>query len=137
MSIKGVGGRRQYDYLKECKAMAQVAGMVILPEVKISKPRKKRAKETKPRNQPEAELRKAVIKEIRKRGGKVWRVESALSAYKGLPDLCFFINNKFYWCELKAQKHTWYEEQIEFKELCISSGTNYIIVMSVEDLKII
>jgi hypothetical protein len=135
MSIKGIGGKRQHDHLRECKAMAMVAGMIVLPEVKLLNVRKKRTVETKPRNQPEALLRKDVIAEIRKRNGKVWRIESALSAYRGMPDLCFFLKNKFYFCELKAKPNKLEDEQLEFQLLCLEAGVNHLVVWDLEQIK--
>ena len=99
------------------------------------KRRKERAVETKPRNQPEQELRKEVIKELRKIGCRVTRVENSITGKNnnGLGDLWVF--HEFYkiagWMELKSQKGILTGKQPEVKRLCDICGINYWIVRSV------
>ena len=137
MSIKGIGGKRQHDHLKECKAIAQVAGWVVLPDIKIRRPRKDKGMTRGKYNQLEAQLRKIVIKWLKKRGAKVWRIETAINHQLGLPDILFFINKEMYWCELKSETGMLSKEQLLFEHLCCSSGINHIIARSIEDIKII
>jgi len=97
--------------------------------------RKQRAKETQPRQQPEAELRKEVIKHLRKKGFKVWRVETAIVGQIGLPDL--WVSHRLLakagWIELKAQNGVLSTEQLEFIDLCGRGGVFCFVVRSIED----
>ena len=77
------------DYGQYIKAMAKIQGKDVLPDVRLYKPRKKRAKETQPRNQPERKLRNEAIAYFRKHGWIVHRLENSVWGKNnvGLPDL--------------------------------------------------
>lgn len=132
--------RKHPDYKKELKAMIAIhTGLPI-------KSRKVRAQETKPREQPERELRKNIIKYLRNRGCSVKRIENSITRNlgNGIPDILFFTPvrgfncyppSRFYFLELKSDKGTLRPEQKEFKDLCGKSGTGYILARSVDDLK--
>lgn len=106
-------------------------------EEKPRKPRKLRAKETKKRKQPERELREEVIKELRKHGIKVMRIENSIVGKNntGIADLIVFNLRKgiFGFIELKSRRGSLTGRQPEFQEACRTCGINYWIVRSKED----
>jgi hypothetical protein len=74
------------------KAMVKIMNpsVEVFPEVKM--PRKRRV-ETKPRKKydnPEARLRNEIIKYLRGKGCKVFRIETGVIHQLGLPDLLVF-----------------------------------------------
>lgn len=101
------------------------------------KPRKERAKETKPRLQPERELRNNVINELRKRGIKVMRLENSIVGENntGIADLIVFNLRKGIggFIELKAEQGVLTGKQPEFQEACRVCHINYWIARSVEE----
>lgn len=112
----------------------------FLSSVKIYKPRANRTKETQPRKQPEAELRVAVINLLRRRGYRVMRLENSICGKHniGMPDLLLFKMNgfvavKMIWVELKSINGTLRKEQMEFRDNCLSSGVEYLIIRSIEE----
>jgi len=130
--VKGLGGRRNRE-----KALSGFGGFVKLmkgEKVEVKK-RKKRAKETSPRLQPERILRNDVIKELRKRGVKVMRVENAIVGRRniGIPDLWVVNINKNIagWIELKSKQGLLKTHQKVFREDCLRCGINHWVVRSV------
>jgi hypothetical protein len=117
--------------------MSPEAKMRIGIEEKPKKPRKLRAKETRPRKQPERELRNAVIKELRRHGIKVIRVENSITGKNntGVADLIVFNLHKglFAFVELKAEQGRLTGRQPEFQEACRICGINYWVVRSVRE----
>ena len=94
-------------------------------------------KEYKPRgkyNREEDRLRPLIIKELRKRGFQVWRVETSIQHQLGLPDL--WIANRLTatagWIEVKTPTGVLSEEQKEFADLCWLSKVNHCVLRSVE-----
>ena len=119
------------------KAMAKIQGQVVMPDVKM--PRKKfiRAKETAPRKQEEAEFRREVIKLLRRKGFRVWRIENGVSGGlgNGLPDLLIFSTSKMVFIELKSSSGIMYiKEQIEFMECCNAAGVKHLVLRPGEDV---
>ena len=123
------------------KAMALVNGQVVLPDVKM--PRKKfvRAKETRPRNQEEALYRKEVIKELRRHGCFVRRIENSITRELGndLPDLLVFTNDlyppiKMVWVELKSSTGVLSYGQQRFRDLCVMAGIKHIVPKTGDDV---
>lgn len=111
---------------------------VLLGNKQPDKIRKKRAKETKPRRQEEAEFRKVVIKHLRSRGYMVKRIENAVTGThlgNGIPDLLFFTSTKFYFLELKSSTGVLRPEQIEFRYACERTGVGYILARSIKDIE--
>jgi hypothetical protein len=135
------------DGFKKPKLSDQVAGFKNLclihrgEYIEKSPPRKARAKETKPRNQPERRLRRDVIKTLRKRGYRVSRVENSISGKDntGLGDLWVFNEwGRFAgWVELKSESGRLTGEQPEFQRLCQLCGVNYWVIKSESDLDMI
>ena len=100
--------------------------------------RKKRAKETKPREQPERELRNDVIKQLRRKGVIVMRIENGVGGRRnsGIGDLLVFNLNKNIagFIELKDSKHGVLSKvQKIFRENCIRCGINHWVVRSVSE----
>ena len=122
--------RKKPDWKKQIKAMKAV---IEGKEVKV---RKKRAKETKPRNQVEAGFRKDVFKWLKKYADDYKRIENSLHGKhsRALPDFLFFKNNVFYFLELKGTGDL-NDEQRTFKERCLKSGINHITAWSVDDIE--
>src|SRR3990167_3064348 len=106
--------------------MAYIQGKDVFVDVKMPKKRRVRSKETKPRNQPEALLRKEVIKHLREHGCKVWRIETAIIGQLGLPDLLVFSHKGMFWVELKSLKGVFSIEQEEFRYLCFHYCVKHI-----------
>ena len=147
MSIPGIGinqrGKKR-DHLAEAKITAQIVNptgrnqTIILENVPMPrKPRKDNGIVRGHSNQPERELRLDVLKYLRKKGARVWRIENAIVVKRGrgLPDLCFFRNSFFYFCELKSETGTLRLEQREFKLLCEEAGIRHLVIRCVNDFK--
>ena len=141
MSVKGIGGRRSHK--DEMKRMIALTAMAQGKAIKV---RKARVQETKPREQPERDLRATVIKYLRGRGCVVKRLENGVwgKLGRGIPDLLFFTPvkgyncyppSRFFFLELKSTIGVLRPEQKEFKHLCGLSGTGYILARGVEELK--
>ncbi len=99
--------------------------------------RKKRDKETKPREQPERELRNIIIKELRKRRVVVKRIENSITGKNnvGIPDLLVFNRAKrqFSWLELKSLRGVLSPKQKEFREDCILCNTRHFVIRSLTE----
>lgn len=129
---------KKRDHLAEAKRMAQMAGLCVLPDIKMPRAvRKDKGVRRGVSQQPERELRIAVLKYLKRVQSRVWRIENAIIGRKGrgFPDLLFFYQSKFYFCELKSETGTLRIEQKEFKLLCEESNTLHLVVRSVDDLK--
>ena len=99
--------------------------------------RKKRAKETKPREQGEARFRVEVVRWLKKKGYYYKRIENGVCGLHGVgvPDFLFFNRRYFYWLELKFGVGILSKEQIVFKEHCIRSGINHITAYTIKDIE--
>lgn len=105
-------------------------------DVKMPKKRRARKKETVPRQQPEAELRKQVVRYLRTRG-KCYRIENGITGKNntGLADLLFFWSGGMVWIELKSNEGTLQDNQIEFQELCKKAHINHWVIRSIDELE--
>jgi len=115
-----------------------VAGVMVLAgKWPAKKARKARARETTPREQPERELRNTVIKELRRHGVKVMRVENSITGINntGLPDLWVVNVNKNIagWIELKSLRGVLTGNQPQFREDCLLCGVKHWVVRSVSE----
>lgn len=103
------------------------------------KVRAKRKKETKPREQPEAEFRKEAIKHLRKKGCHVYRIENSLTGWRnsGIADLLVFNPVKGIGCfiELKSTTGRLSPVQRVFQGLCERCGIKYYVTRSVEEIE--
>lgn len=125
---------KKSSYAQNIKAMVKVmGGKDIFPEVKMPVKRKKRAKGMK-YNRVEDQLRPLIIKALKKRGFKVWRIENSLRGNKGIPDLLAFKIGYMCWIEVKTPTGRIQPEQLEFADLCFGAGVNHFFIRSVEDL---
>ena len=106
----------------------------IFKGVRMPYKRSKEALTRKPYDLAEARLRKEVVKELKKQGFIVKRVET-LS--RGFGDLWLFhaAGRWCGWAELKTPTGRLSDEQKKFQELCGINGINYVIIRSVEDAK--
>lgn len=134
MKKEGIGGRRNLK--EEMKSFATLCKVMQGEHVEIKK-RKERKKETEPRKQEEALLRKEVIKALRKIGCRVSRVENSITGKNnsGLGDLWVFseIYRKAGWMELKSKKGVLTGQQPKVQRLCKICGINYWVVRSVDE----
>lgn len=97
------------------------------------KPRKPRPLGLKYKREEDG-IRRDIIKELRKRGYKVRRVEPCSRGSFSLGDLYVWKRGKFMtWLEVKSSTGVLSPGQLEFKEDCISCGVNYFVVRSVEE----
>lgn len=106
----------------------------------VEMPRKRREviknQETRKYSQKEKEFRIELIKYLRKKKCRVWRIENSLQGYKGLPDL-WVVNLKTFWSgwiEIKSLKGRLKPEQDEFRSLCKLTNVNHIVVRKKEDV---
>ena len=102
----------------------------------VFKPRKERAKETAPRNQPERELRNEVIRVLREKHCRVYRIENSIAGKStGIADLLIFNPRQGKWCfmELKSHRGRLQDNQRVFKDLCQRCGVPYFVCRTVED----
>lgn len=140
MSIPGPSKfRKRPDFKREIKALAFISGHNIMPDVKLCKPRKPRAKETAPRKQEEAEFRRILIPHLRRKGCYVMRIENSIGGRHniGIADLLVFCELTFWggFVELKAQNGILSDEQKEFQRLCALCGIKYLVVRMLEDVR--
>ena len=121
------------------KAMCLIAGRPDpFPEVHLPVKRSVRKdKGVKRGTQPEAVLRKAIVKELRRRGFQVWRIEPSFRGKWGVADLWFFSLRAAGggWIEVKTPTGTLNDDQIEFERLCFENRIFYQVLTSVEDIK--
>lgn len=129
--------------LRALKAMVSVMNpsgvkASIFKGVKLPYKRKKEVVKRKAYDQAEARLRKEVIKELRRRGYKVWRIETAIMGQLGLPDLLIMkiSGGQGAFIELKTPQGYLSKEQVEFCSLCDTNRMYYYIVRSMDDLDI-
>lgn len=131
-----VPGPSMYRLSKEDKRKIN-AGWVAMAKGESIKVRKARAKETEPRDQPERELRNAVIKELRRRGVKVMRIENSIVGRRntGIPDLWVVNRRKNIagWVELKSSIGILTGNQPQFREDCLRCGVNHWVIRSVDE----
>lgn len=124
-------------WLSYAKQMARVNGQVVLPDVPNPRKRFKRAKETAPRRQEEAEFRRILIPYLRRKNCKVMRIENSIGGRHniGIADLLVFCESTFWggFVELKAQNGILSDEQKEFQRLCAFCGIKYLVVRTLED----
>lgn len=117
--------------------MAHINGQVVMPEVKLYKPRKERSKETTPRRQEEAKFRRILIPHLRRNGCHVMRVENSIGGRHnvGVADLIVFCESTFWggFVELKARDGRLSDEQKEFQRLCVLCGIKYLVVRTLEE----
>lgn len=100
------------------------------------KARKKRAKETRPRNRPEDAFRRELIDYLKRQGVIVRRVEPAVRGVFGLGDL-FVFNLKTRWAgwiEIKAPMGRLSDDQKEVKSWCNICGVKYIVAKTLDDV---
>lgn len=94
---------------------------------------------------PEAQIQLQIIHYCKARGwviGKLKNKGSRLGnrfifdpyAFLGLPDLLLFAKNKMYFLEIKSSVGQQSPHQKSFQECCLSSGINYILARSLEDV---
>lgn len=115
--------------VKTCALETQV----LLGNVKPKKPRKERAKETKPRDRAEDKLRTEIVKALRKNSCFVFRLEPATRGVWGVSDLLVFTpKNKMIFMEVKTDKGRLSEDQLGFSELCILSDQKYVVVKTIQ-----
>lgn len=109
----------------------------MLGLAKPKKVRRERVKETHPREQQEAMLRKQVIKWLRSKGYLVKRIENGVCGNlgRGIPDILFFTHNKMFFLELKSKFGVLRKEQLEFRDRCVISGINYIEARNIEQIE--
>lgn len=119
----------------DCARMSAITQM-MQGTLKV-KTRKKRAKETKPREQPERELRNNVIKALRKIGCHVYRIENAITGRNntGISDLLVFRPSQgiCLFIELKSVTGPLQSNQRVFQGLCDTCGIRYRVVRSVDE----
>lgn len=129
--------KKNDSYATYIKCMAKIQEQNIMPEVKLYKPRKPRAKETAPRNQPEAEFRRILIPHLRRKSCYVMRIENSIGGRHniGVADLIVFCEATLWggFIELKAQDGRLSDEQKEFQRLCALCGIKYLVVRTLEE----
>lgn len=134
MKIPGISAHKNFK--DEMKAFPTLVKIHRGEKVEV-KQRKKRAKETKPREQPERNLRNDIIKELRKKGIKVMRVENSITGRHntGMPDLWVvnIFKNKAGWMELKSDKGILTGNQPQFRNDCLRCNVNHWIVRSMSE----
>ncbi len=131
MSYKTKGIER--PTIKSCASSTQ--GLLGLK--KPVKPRKERAKETKPRNREEAEFRKEVVQYLRFKGYYVKRIENSICNKLGndIPDIVFFTKKYMVWLELKSKNGVLSPGQCEFRDQCLKTKTKYIVARNINDIE--
>lgn len=104
-----------------------------------TKIRKKRKKEERPRLQPERELRNIIIRELRRNGIKVRRIENSITGKNNnsIPDLWVanIYKKKAGFMELKSEKGVLSEGQKIFREECINCSVNHWVIRSLDEAK--
>lgn len=127
------------DTVRTLKAMTAIMNpsAVANPIFKGVKMPYKRSKEVRKRAHyklDEAKLRVDVIKELKKQGFVVKRIETLAS---GIPDLVVMHLGGGWggFIELKTPIGVMSDEQLRFKDLCALNKVNHMVVRSVEDVK--
>ena len=139
--------RKPKNWLTYTKAMSKICGQDVLPDVKLTeqKPRKKRAKETKPRNMEEKKLELDIIIALSLRGIVVAK-RGETSTYNskhcldGTSDLEIFIPDcGNLYMEVKPEKYRnlknggLRDSQVEFRDLCYKCHLRHVVVYSVDE----
>lgn len=124
------------EFRNRTKAMFRTQQLVkFMSGEPVAKARKGRGKDKGPRRQEEAELRKEVIKELRKRGCFVKRVENSICGELGrdVTDLIVFnlTTKRGGFMELKTPTGIMDEGQKKFREACLICNINHWICRSV------
>ncbi len=115
--------------IKSCASSTQV----LLGLKKPVKPRKERVKGYKC-NRAEDVLRTEIIKALRKRGARVFRLEPSTRGRWGVSDLLVFTpKDEMIFMEVKTPNGIMSEDQNTFLRLCMLSFERYEVVRSVED----
>ena len=138
MKVDGPGAKKKTTHAQEMKAIAFVMGKDIFEDVKM--PRKKRMKETKKRkkyDRAEDRLRVNVLREYRRQGCTIYRIENGLPGYKGIPDLWVFNPRTGWggWVELKTDKGVMSKHQLKFQDLCKKTNVNHVVLNETKFLK--
>lgn len=130
MSVKGPSRYRQTRTWKE-QAM-----LIKIHKGEEIKQRKQRAIETRPREQPELQLRADAVKWFKKHGWRYWRIEnSIIGKSSGLADF-LVAKRKMIFVELKGTGNlTGF--QPEFRDWCKKCNMPYVVARSVEDLDVL
>lgn len=133
----GPNAKKHISMAQYTKLMAAVHGVEIFPDMKL--PRAKRSDVGIARGtieQPERELRNAVIKRLREMGFEVMRLENAITGknQRGLPDLLVFgpSISGFHFIELKATTGL-RPEQEKFRQRCEKARISYIVIQSLNE----
>lgn len=105
-----------------------------LQDVKPYKQRKPRAKGYKC-DRAEDRLRPLVIKELKKQGFRVYRIENSICGKSsGITDLLVF-GGKMWFIELKVKPGDLKGKQREFQRNCQRTQTNHMVIWSTEQVK--
>ena len=103
------------------------------------KVRAKRKKETKPREQGEAEFRKDVYKFLKydKRIKYYKRIENSITRKAGndIPDFLFFTFYNMYWLEIKFGKNDLSKGQVVFKAHCTRTRIKHITAWTIANIE--
>lgn len=97
------------------------------------------------RGNPEGQIQLSILHWAKARGYTIGKIKNKGSrvgdsfifdpyAFLGLPDLLLFANNKMYFLEIKSATGQQSPHQKSFQECCLSSGINYILCRSLEDV---
>lgn len=57
--------------------------------------------------------------------------------FRGFPDLCAFVNKKFYFIEVKSKIGRQSEDQVNFQKLSEEAGITYILARNIEDVQVV
>ena len=133
--IKNRREKPKLEFRHMIKGLAAVMDKDILPDVKMPILRKARGPDKGPRQFPEAQLRKDMIKWLNKNGWRWWRIEnSIIGRSSGLPDFIIAKDNKMIFMELKGTGGLT-GLQPEFRDWCQRCGVNYMVAKGVEDVQ--
>jgi hypothetical protein len=118
---------------KQTPKNAGTRALIMAGLVKPKKPRKPRPTGLKYRND-EAVIRTAIIKELRKHGYKVWRIEPSFRGKFGVADLIVMHKRGAHaYLEVKSSTGVLSKDQKEFYDLCLACVVQYHVVRSVEE----
>src|SRR3990167_1503656 len=132
-------------WLAYVKSMALINGQVVMPDVKLYKKRKPRAKETTPRNMAEKVLERQIILALSTVGieiAKSGETSTYNSQYclEGTTDLICFIPGKgVVFMEVKQEKYRHAKDgglrpsQVKFRDLCLRCGLRHVVVYNLHE----